>query len=371
MTQTDPSVWTPPTVPEWEYPKETTERLEWADLSTIDLTSFNEPSGKKALAEQLSQAIQKDGFFAVVGHGISKDEVKRQFALGKTFFESQSNEVKRQRVVDFDDGDYFGYKAPFEKTMFGTDVKENVELLNVPKFNGFFDDDVINRIPYLNHFRSEIESFSRKSFEVARKLFVLFAIILELPENYFADQHRYEDYSDDHLRYMLYHPRPAEDDAKLDNNWARGHTDFGSLTLLFSQVVAGLQIRTETESGYEWKHIRPVDGGIICNIADALGFYSNNYLKSTVHRVLRPPDDQVGSRRLGLFYFVRPGKGSQIEIAPSPVLKKLGLYRDLPAVSGQHYVRSRVKQYHTKTTYDRNYGEKFRVGDFEIIDGYE
>ena len=48
-----------------------------------------------------------------------------------------------------------------------------------------------------------------------------------------------------------------------------GHTDFGSLTLLFSQHVAGLQIRTPEG---QWKYVKPVEGGITCNAADTLTF---------------------------------------------------------------------------------------------------
>ncbi|KAI3612637.1 flavonol synthase [Moniliophthora roreri] len=48
-----------------------------------------------------------------------------------------------------------------------------------------------------------------------------------------------------------------------------GYSDFGSLTLLFSQPIAALQILTPTN---EWKWVKPVKGGIICNAADVLSF---------------------------------------------------------------------------------------------------
>lgn len=57
-----------------------------------------------------------------------------------------------------------------------------------------------------------------------------------------------------------------------------GHTDFGSLTLLFSQHVAGLQIRTPDG---EWKYVKPVSGGITCNAADTLTFLTNGTLLVT------------------------------------------------------------------------------------------
>ena len=203
-----------------------------------------------------------------------------------------------------------------------------------------------------------------------RKIFVLFAVMLELPEDFFVSRHMYNDKSEDHLRYMVYHPRSLEDDAKVENTWSRSHTDFGSLTLLWSQDVAGLQIRTF--DGH-WKYVRPVDGGIVCNVGDTLSFWSAGYLKSTVHRVVRPPPDQDHIHRLGLFYFVRPSDDADITPAPSPLLRREGFVteqeqRDAKPVKGLEYVRARVKDYHDHTDYANKKGQKFKVGNLEIED---
>lgn len=119
----------------------------------------------------------------------------------------------------------------------------------------------------------EIAQFHRDVWhQVARKLFVLMALILELPESYLADAHDYDQVSDDHLRYMIYNTRTNEEWDKAQAYSKGGHTDFGSLTLLFSQHVAGLQIQTPDGS---WKYVRPVEGGITCNTADTLSFLTN------------------------------------------------------------------------------------------------
>lgn len=118
---------------------------------------------------------------------------------------------------------------------------------------------------------------------------MLIALILELPENYLADAHAYDQVSDDHLRlkaqssitsvselmvsrYMIYNVRTQEEWDRAMAYSKGGHTDFGSLTLLFSQHVAGLQIRTPEG---EWKYVKPVSGGITCNAADTLTFLTN------------------------------------------------------------------------------------------------
>lgn len=116
----------------------------------------------------------------------------------------------------------------------------------------------------------EIASFHRELWnKVARKLFSLISIILELPEDYLVNAHDYEEDSDDHLRYMIYNIRSQDEWDRALSYSNGGHTDFGSLTFLFSQNVAGLQIQTLEG---EWKWVKPVNGGITCNIADTLTF---------------------------------------------------------------------------------------------------
>jgi isopenicillin N synthase-like dioxygenase len=96
----------------------------------------------------------------------------------------------------------------------------------------------------INENRAEIERFQRHIAEdTVQKLLILIAIILELPEDHLTKGHQYDDVSDCHLRYMIYRHRTAEENVEYQNLYSKGHTDFGSLTLLFRQPVAALQIR--------------------------------------------------------------------------------------------------------------------------------
>ncbi|KAI7777587.1 flavonol synthase [Diaporthe eres] len=355
-------------LPKWKRPAKTSHDLPWADIKVLDLSTFDEPGGKEKLAEELRDAVHNTGFFSVTGTGLTEEEIQRQYDIGQAFFALPHAEKAQPKYkCDFASGNYFGYRELHERTVRGTEVRDNVESYNHAKFTP--SNAAEPRHPFFDAYTPEVEAFSRKALGVADRVLRLFALILELPEGFFADAHRYDDPSDDHLRYMCYHPRPEADDARVDNTWARAHTDFGSLTLLWSQDVAGLQIRTA--SG-EWRYVPPVDGGIICNVGDTLDFWSASYLRSTTHRVTRPPPDQVGGKRLGLFYFVRPGNDVDIKPAPSPLLKRLGLVgensEDAAPVKGLEYVRTRVKDYHNSTDYGDRKGQTFKVGNLEIVD---
>jgi isopenicillin N synthase-like dioxygenase len=140
--------------------------------------------------------------------------------------------------------------------------------LNIPKATPAYAEEPRHEIVRQNY--AEIASFHREVWEkVVRKLFVLIAIILELPEDYLANAHAYDEDSDDHLRYMIYNVRTKKEWDLAQAYSKGGHTDFGSLTLLFSQHVAGLQIRAPEGA---WKYVKPVEGGITCNAADTLTF---------------------------------------------------------------------------------------------------
>ncbi|KAL4899217.1 hypothetical protein BDW74DRAFT_183960 [Aspergillus multicolor] len=366
----EPTPTEPIQVKSWSRPPPTSEELDWAPLAKIDLSRFDEPGGKQALAAQLYDALTNVGFWVVVGHGIDDERVLRQFSFGDAFFK-QPLEEKRVFPCNFAQGEYFGYREN-ERWVGDTEVKDNVEMLNIPKDIPQWSHLPQHRLVQENY--TEIASFHRELFDkVARKLFILMSIILELPETFLADAHAYEKRSDDHLRYMLYNVRTQEEWDKAQAYTKGGHTDFGSLTLLFSQHVAGLQIRTN-EGGWKW--VKPVEGGITCNAADTLSFLTKGFIKSTIHRVVTPPKDQLDIARLGLLYFVRPGDSTAMKAVPSPLLDRLGLLSDedkddnAPAATGTEYVRARVKDVHYKKVIDRREGTQFSFKGLKVENYY-
>ncbi|OQO02090.1 hypothetical protein B0A48_11642 [Cryoendolithus antarcticus] len=137
----------------------------------------------------------------------------------------------------------------------------------------------------------------------------LFAIVLQLPD---------EDYL-----YMIYHPRTEDEWKAADYGKKGGHTDLGTVTLLFRQHVAGLQILGE-HGNWTWVSAQP--GTITVNLADTISHLTGGWLKSSVHRVAAPPPDQREYNRTGLLYFARPHNDTVLlPITNSPVLQKAGV----------------------------------------------
>ncbi|KAH6888532.1 putative 1-aminocyclopropane-1-carboxylate oxidase [Thelonectria olida] len=346
-------------LPEYEYPKGPKDKLEYADLAYLDISKLDQPGGKEALARQVLSFINTNGFFYVIGHGFTDAQVRRQYAIGRAFFDLPLEEKLRYEC-DTARGDFRGYKPQSTGALASRD---NDERYNIPKFTPEHERE---HPQLINDHIDEIRDFSlRVHNNVLLPLLKLFAYVLELDdEEYFSKRHRYEARGLEYLRYMKYHPRTRDKDAEADNIWARGHTDYNTLTFLFHQPVVGLQ--AQNHEG-KWQYVASPRDAIIVNIADALEFMSGGYLKSTIHRVVRPPEDQAEQPRHSLIYFARPEADITLEPVVSPLLQRLGL-QDKESqfsrrVTAEEWAQARIAKDHRFRTGVVNHQEK------EIIAG--
>lgn len=78
------------------------------------------------------------------------------------------------------------------------------------------------------------------------------------------------------------------------------HSDFGLTTLLFSVPVSCLQIWGKDE---QWYYVPYKPGALVINIGDTLEIVSGGHFKATLHRVFKPPADQLHLERLSLVLF--------------------------------------------------------------------
>ena len=78
----------------------------------------------------------------------------------------------------------------------------------------------------------------------------------------------------------------------------------------------------------EWRYVQSQRDAIIVNVADALEFLSGGYLRSTVHRVVRPPEEQAEQARLSLIYFAMPQADVKLRPVETPLPKSLGLQKE-------------------------------------------
>ena len=248
------------------HPPETKEDLPWSELVTLDLSDFDRPGGKERLAKQLEHAVHHVGFFYVKNYGLTQEQVDRQFTLAKNFF-ALPVEEKALSEVDYGNADYNGWRRSGQRQL-QQNVKDNIEMYNFAKFTKDFEgkyhhpDLIKSHLPEIQVFAKALHS------NVILPLLRLFAIVLKLPdEDYLVKQHTYEKRSEDHFRYMIYHKRTPEEHEASGYGQTTGHTDLGTVTLLFRQPVAGLQILGEDG---KWTYVSAQPGTITVNLADTI-----------------------------------------------------------------------------------------------------
>jgi isopenicillin N synthase-like dioxygenase len=98
----------------------------------------------------------------------------------------------------------------------------------------------------------------------------------------------------------------SQSTPEYDSITLGGHTDIGTITLLFN-VVGGLQILPAGKENIRenWLYIKPEPGHALVNIGDTLLEWTGGVLRSSLHRVLTAPGEQALIGRQSVAYLVR------------------------------------------------------------------
>ncbi|EJD35382.1 Clavaminate synthase-like protein [Auricularia subglabra TFB-10046 SS5] len=291
-----------PELNHYEHAAPTQVQLDWVDLPTVDLSLAATREGREELARTLRAAMQEHGFFSVINHGLTPEEARRMFDIADVPFSQVAEDVKVQYVADIKGtGSYEGYKLRQYWHISGG-VRDQIEHYNVNR-----DVEKREHPPALQPFLPEIARFARFNHErVLHALLRLFARGMGLPEETFVDMHKFDAVGETSGNY----PREDGDEEKTKSVWLKGHTDIGTVTILWSQPVSALQILAKDGT---WRWVRHVPNGLVINAGDALEFLSGGFYKATIHRVVQPPEDQRKQTRLGLFYFCSTDDNVRLE----------------------------------------------------------
>ena len=102
---------------------------------------------------------------------------------------------------------------------------------------------------------------------------------------------------------------PAYTGPILDKQMRIGeHSDYGTITLLWQiNDVPGLQVQ---DLQGQWHAVPYAEDGVVCNIGDLLQRWTNDYFKSTKHRVVNTHIDQ---ERFSMPHFVDPQPGTIVK----------------------------------------------------------
>lgn len=331
-----------PSIPRLQRLPVTKENLEYADLAVIDLSNAHTAEGRAELALQMRDAMSTQGFFYVVNHGLTQAQNDRIFDIADVSFTQVGDDEKKIYTGDFEStGIYLGYK-PRRQWHINGGVHDQIEQYNMNR-----DVTVDEHPKVLRPLLPEIDAFNRFChFEVLFPILRLLALGLELPEDTFVNMHGFKDNNETAVRFMKYFPLSDDEEVKTQGVWLKGHTDIGSVSILWSQPISALQILSPDG---KWRWIRHIDNALVINAGDVMEFLSGGFYKATIHRVIQPPADQRGYARVGVFYFAKANDDTKlIPFAESPVLQKHGINRLCPddqAPTMEEWRRSRTSAY--------------------------
>lgn len=225
----------------------------------------------------------------------------RRFAIGQYAFNNVSPEDKQKyKAKILETGSFVGYKEAGHWKIDG--VKDRIEQCNFGSQS--FKPEVAAETfpPSLQPLIPEVLEFARFNHaNIYKKILAVLTRVLNLPKDFFWDiSADPENKGLDLLRYALYHTPDQQDDEKLGGVRLQGHTDFGSVSILWSQPITSLEVLMPDNT---WRLVKHRPNALVINLGDAMHFLSGSYLKPTIHRVVAPPVDQATYPRLGLFYF--------------------------------------------------------------------
>jgi len=276
-------------------------------VPTLDLTPFRSggPADQARVAAAVAGACEAIGFLTVVGHGVPPAVLDRASALARAFFDLPDAEKRRLALTPAGVG-YSPLKGESLAASLGqatpADLKES---LNVGA------DFAHNQWPAAPAgLRPALEDYFRAMNALAAELLRVFAAALALPPEYFAGK---IDRAASFLRVINY-PPPATP-PEPGQLRAGAHTDYGTLTILRAENVAGgLQVRAR--SG-DWLDVAAPPEAFVVNLGDMLMRWTNDRWVSTLHRVVNPPlTAGPASRRQSLAFFHNPNPDAVIECLP-------------------------------------------------------
>jgi isopenicillin N synthase-like dioxygenase len=310
------------------------------EIPVIDVSGLRsgEVTRRLAVAGELGAACRDVGFFYVTGHDFPAPLLGQVFDAARTFFALSVSDKQRLSIkhsphnrgyVEMQ-GERLQQDAPPDRKEafnIGLDLAaQHPDVLAGKPFRG------INVWPSISGWREQMLAYYEACWSLGRRIHRGFALDLALPEDFFDDK---LDAPMATLRLLHY---PARADNKVpDQPGAGEHTDYGNITILATDGVAGLEVRARDGGWLDAPHI---PGTLICNIGDCLMRWTNDVYVSTPHRV-RVPDRE----RYSIAFFLDPN--------PDAVVATLPGFADArgaskyPAITGAEYLTARLN-----ATYD-------------------
>ena len=272
------------------------------NIPSVDLADFvsDDPARKQKFVDEIGKAYEEIGFVALKNHFLSDDLVEELYKEVKAFF-NLPVETKQQYEIEGLAGQrgYISFGKEHAKGKKEGDLKEFWHFGQEPAEDANLKEEYPENVQV-----KELKDFNHVGMEAYRMLektgiYVLraLALYIGLEETYFD---HWASNGNSILRPIHYPPIKSK---PLGAERAAAHGDINLITLLMGAHGRGLQVLTNDG---EWIDAIAEKDEIVINVGDMLSRYTNNKLKSTIHKVINPPKELWKKSRYSIPFFLHP-----------------------------------------------------------------
>jgi isopenicillin N synthase-like dioxygenase len=274
-------------------------------IPSLDLDDFHKGNilDKEKFVETVGAAFNNIGFVAIRNHFLSSESQNKLYDAIKKFF-ALSDDIKR-KYEKADIAGQRGYTGKGKEHAKGRntgDLKEfyhiGQELSNTELAKEGYPANIWpTEVPEL---RSAALNVFKALEDTGTYMLRAIALYLNLPEKYFDDKVRT---GNSILRPIHYFPIDNPEKVPEDAVRAAEHGDINLITLLMGASADGLQVLRRDG---KWIPITALPDQLVVNVGDMLERLSNKKLKSTIHRVVNPPQSLMNTPRYSIPFFMHP-----------------------------------------------------------------
>ncbi len=277
------------------------------NVLTIDYNAANAP-------ELFARSLRETGFAVLSYHPISTDLINKAYSLWRDFFNSDH---KMQYLYQKpSQAGYFPFRTENAK---GNPVRDLKEFYHY-YLHGKNPPELTEITTAVFH---QLSDMAYTLLEWAEKdLPRHVAAKLSMPLSHMSTN------SPGTTLRILHYP-PIDGEVEQGAVRAAAHEDINLLTLLPAATAPGLEV---LDVKGNWHSVTCDPGNIVVNVADTLQMATDNYYKSTTHRVVNPEGDAVREPRFSMpmFLHARP----EVKVSPEYTaeeylherLREIGIY---------------------------------------------
>lgn len=275
------------------------------EVPSLDLADFDsgDAERRRKFVRELGEAYNNIGFVAIKNHYLTDELSKSLYAAIQKFF-SLPDEIKQKYEIEGLAGQrgYIGKGKEHAKGRTTGDLKEffhiGQEVTDNDPIKAEYPDNVwVEEVPELKAVGLEVY---RRLEKTGVQMLRAIALYLGLDENYFDSKVKN---GNSILRPIHYFPIENPDAVPADAVRAAEHGDINLITLLMGASADGLQVLRKDG---KWIPITALPEQLVVNVGDMLERLTNYKLKSTIHRVVNPPKDQMRTSRYSIPFFMHP-----------------------------------------------------------------